>query len=277
MSNKTQSATALKTLPELFGQFGIQLWYILLPAYFFFFVVTVYRPFGMETALDMGRGLFYFNTTMLSCIILVCILLTRLLFWGIFHSIQRNWLGYIFWCFGELSVISYFMALYLCLMGGAVTPYFTEVAICMEYVFLILIYPYFGITVICVLISDRMPQTDVDVSKDHIRFCDSNNQVRIVLAAKNILFIRAEDNYVKIHYLDNGKVKDYLLRATMNSIAPLVEPHNLFRCQRSWFVNLSHVVALRKDPDDMITVELDAEGISIPVSRAVYRDLSARL
>ena len=147
----------------------------------------------------------------------------------------------------------------------------------MEYVFLILIYPYFGITVICVLISDRMPQTDVEVSKDHIRFCDSNNQVRIVLAAKNILFIRAEDNYVKIHYLDNGRVKDYLLRATMNSIAPLVEPYNLFRCQRSWFVNLSHIVALRKDPEDMITVELDTEGIIIPVSRAVYRELSSRL
>lgn len=277
MTTKTQSATGLKSVPDLLGSFGVQLWYILLPAYFFFFMVTVYRPFGMEEALDMGRGLFYFNTTMLMCIILVSQLITRLIFWGIFKSVQRNWLGYIFWCFGELSVVTYFMALYLCLVGGAVTPYFTEVAICLQYSFLILTYPYFGITVICVLISDRLPGKEEEVAKDHIRFADSNNQVRIVLASKSILFIRAEDNYVKIHYLDNGKVKDYLLRATMNSIAPLVEPHNLFRCQRSWYVNLSHIVALRKDPDDMITVELDTEGITIPVSRVVYRDLSARL
>ena len=264
-------------MPDLFGSFGFQLWYILLPAYFFFFMVTVYRPFGMEEALNMGRGLFYFNTTMLMCIILVCLLIMRLIFWGIFKYIQRNWLGYFFWCFGELTVVTYFMALYLCLMGGAVTPYFTEVAICLQYSFLILFYPYFGITVIGVIFADRIPERDEEVAKDHIRFTDSNNQVRIVLAAKSILFIRAEDNYVKIHYLDNGKVKDYLLRATMNSIAPLVEPHNLFRCQRSWFVNLSHIVALRKDPDDLITVELDTEGITIPVSRAIYRDLSARL
>lgn len=277
MSAKTQSATNLKTLPAIFGSFGTQLWYILLSAYFFFFVVAVYRPFEMSEALDMGRGLFYFNTTMLMCIILVTLLLTRLLFWGLFRHLQRNWLGYSFWCFGEISVVTYFMALYLCLMGGAVTPYFQQVAICLQYSFLILVYPYFGVTVICVLIGAKDQEDEAEASKDHIRFADSNNQVRIVLAAKSILFIRAEDNYVKIHYLDNGKVKDYLLRATMNSIAPLVEPHNLFRCQRSWFVNLSHIVALRKDPDDLITVELDTDGISIPVSRAVYRDLSARL
>ena len=278
MSTSPQSTPAIKLLPALFGSFGIQLWYILLPAYFFFFMTAVYQPFGMATALDMGRGLFYFNTTMLMCIILVTLLLTRLLFWGIFRKGQPNWLGYCFWCFGELSLVAYFMALYLCLMGGAVTPYFTEVATCLQYSFLILFYPYFGITVVCAIIGYRIGQPDEEViAKDHIRFTDSNNQVRIVLAAKSILFIRTEDNYVKIHYLDNGKVKDYLLRATMNSIAPLVEPHNLFRCQRSWFVNLSHIVALRKDPEDLITVELDAAGIKIPVSRAVYRDLSARL
>ena len=133
MSTNKQSATPLKRMPDLFGSFGFQLWYILLPAYFFFFMVTVYRPFGMEEALNMGRGLFYFNTTMLMCIILVCLLIVRLIFWGIFKYIQRNWLGYFFWCFGELTVVTYFMALYLCLMGGAVTPYFTEVAICLPY------------------------------------------------------------------------------------------------------------------------------------------------
>ena len=276
MSAKPQSTPSLKRVPDIFGTFSFQLWYILLPAYFFFFMVAVYRPFEMEQALDMGRGLFYFNTTMLMCIIVVTLLLLRLLFWGIFRNSQRNWLGYFFWCFGEITVINYFMALYLCLMGGAVTPYFTQVAICLQYSFLILFYPYFGITVVCALISSGS-EPEEEVAKDHIRFVDSNNQVRIVLAAKSILFIRAEDNYVKIHYLDNGKMKDYLLRATMNSIAPLVEPHGLFRCQRSWFVNLSHIVALRKDPDDMYTVELDTDGISIPVSRALYRDLSARL
>ena len=276
MSAKPQSTPSLKRVPDIFGTFSFQLWYILLPAYFFFFMVAVYRPFEMEQALDMGRGLFYFNTTMLMCIIVVTLLLLRLLFWGIFRNSQRNWLGYFFWCFGEITVINYFMALYLCLMGGAVTPYFTQVAICLQYSFLILFYPYFGITVVCALISSGS-EPEEEVAKDHIRFVDSNNQVRIVLAAKSILFIRAEDNYVKIHYLDNGKMKDYLLRATMNSIAPLVEPHGLFRCQRSWFVNLAHIVALRKDPDDMYTVELDTDGISIPVSGALYRDLSARL
>ena len=101
--------------------------------------------------------------------------------------------------------------------------------------------------------------------------------MKAVVDSSSILYIEAKDNYVVIHYLDNDKVKDYQLRNTMNAIAPLVEPHNLFRCQRSYYVNLSHITALRKDPNDMISAELDAGDIVIPVSRKVYRDLSAKL
>ncbi len=98
-----------------------------------------------------------------------------------------------------------------------------------------------------------------------------------MLDNKSILYIEAKDNYVIIYYLDNGKVKNYQLRNTMNAIAPLVEPYNIFRCQRSYYVNLSHINALRKDPNEMISAELDADNIVVPVSRKLYRELSAKL
>ena len=56
-----------------------------------------------------------------------------------------------------------------------------------------------------------------------------------------------------------------------------MEQFGLFRCQRSYYVNLSHIVALRKDPNDIISAELDVPNITIPVSRKVYHALSARL
>ena len=276
MEPKPQFATPLKRLPGIFGKPVVQIWYVLLPAYFFFFVTTVYRPFGMEEALDMGAGLFYFNAAMLMSIVLICQFLMRFLFQLFYRSLSKTWIGYIFWCVGEMALVTYLSALYLYLMSSGAEPYFTQLAICLQYSFLILIYPYFGITVVCVLIQDRMPFDEAS-GRDIIRFADSSGNVRLAISASALLFIRAEDNYVKIHYLDNGKVKDYLLRSTMNAVAPLVEPFGLFRCQRSWYVNTNHIVALRKDPDDSITAELDAGGIAVPVSRALYRELSALL
>jgi len=101
--------------------------------------------------------------------------------------------------------------------------------------------------------------------------------VKIVLLKDAILYVQADENYVKVHYLDNGRVKSYSLRSTMRAIAPLMEQFGLFRCQRSYYVNLSHIVALRKDPNDIILAELDVQNIAIPVSRKVYHALSERL
>ena len=261
-------------LPSLFYKFTSQLWYVLMSAVFFFFFVAVYQPFGMAQALDMGRGLFIFNVTMLMCIVLVLLLIFRLVFFLLKRNLCRNWIQYIAWTALEMTALTYSFALYLYLMSGHAFPYFTQLAICLQYTFLILVYPYFGITIVMFLVSQlQTPQ----VSRDSIRFTDANRQVKIVLVKDAILYIKADENYVRIHYLDNGKEKDYSLRSTMSAIAPLMDHFGFFRCHRSYYVNLAHIVALRRDPGDMISAELDVPHCIIPVSRRVYHALSERM
>lgn len=275
MSTTKQLATNSTKLPDLFGKFTTQLWYMLFPAGFFFTFIVVYRPFGSAELLDMGRSLFFFNTAIMMCIVLVTNIVTRLIYYLLYNYVKHTWWEYVGFCFIEMVVMTYFLALYLYLMRHDGRNYFEYVGICTQYSFLVMLFPYFCITIVCALVARR--EEGFSGQSRLIRFSDTSRQVKAVVDSSSILYIEAKDNYVVIHYLDNDKVKDYQLRNTMNAIAPLVEPHNLFRCQRSYYVNLAHITALRKDPNDLISAELDAGDIVIPVSRKVYRDLSAKL
>jgi DNA-binding LytR/AlgR family response regulator len=260
-------------LPHVYDRFTTQLWYIfLIPAFFFLFVV-IYRPFDMYPALEMGRGLFFFNATMLMCIQMGVLLVTRSLFYLMHRHRKRNWWECSAWFVLELTAISYLSALYLFLMSRQALPYFEQLALCVQYTFLSLLFPYVIITLVCVIVGQgHAPETLQ--GKDVIRFTDASRQVRLALDKRAVLFIKAEENYVKIHYTENGSVKDFQLRSTMHAMEPLASRYGLFRCQRSYFVNPDHITALRKDVGGLMTAELDAGGFIIPVSKALYRDLS---
>lgn len=261
-------------LPLIFRRFATQLWYVLLSTAFFFFFVVVYQPFGSAQMLDMGRDWFILNAVLMTCIVLGTLAIFRLVFYFLSAHLCRNWWAYTGWTALEMVALTYFLALYLYLMGGRAMPYFTLVAYCLQFTFMTLVYPYFGITVVCSLVA----QPDVrSRERDIIRFSDANRQVKIVLQKDAILYIRADENFVQIHYLDGGKVKRFSLRSTMQALGPLVEQYGLFRCHRSYYVNLSHIVAVRRDAGDMISAELNVPGEIIPVSRRVYHTLLERI
>ena len=57
----------------------------------------------------------------------------------------------------------------------------------------------------------------------------------------------------------------------------IMEHYGFFRCHRSYFVNLAHIVALRRDRDDVFSAELDVPGTVLPISRHVYQELTQKL
>jgi len=264
----------MNELHAIFRKFTNALWYILVLPTFFFFMVVVYQPFHMAESLDMGSGRFIFNAAMLMCIALVTLLITRTVMYLLRKYLCRNWWQYIAWMLLEFAMLTYFFALYIYLAVDRSIPYFTQLALCLRYTFLIMGYPSAFISIVSVLIDvSQQPVRQHDV----IRFTDANRQVKIVLQKEAILYVQADENYIKIHYLDNGKEKQYALRMTMAAVTPMLEQFGFFRCHRSYFVNVSHIVALRKDPGEVISAELDVPQITIPVSRRLYHALSERM
>ena len=262
-------------IPSIFKRFSTHIWYVVvIPAFWLLFTLC-YKPFGMYEQLSMGRGLFAFNDTIMMCIILGCLLITRLLvLYFDREHICRDWWGYVAWFVFEMVVITFFLALYVHLMDKDTEGYFSVLSTCAKYSFSILIYPYIILTLLMDIIGLSEEEPDADDSS-LIKFCDANRQVKLVVKKSALLYISAEENYVRIHYIDGDKLKEYQLRATMRSIEPVTTQYGLFRCHRSYYINPAHIKALRKDRYDQISADMDQMGISIPVSRKVYADLSA--
>lgn len=262
----------MKRLPYQFGKLSSQLIYIGACSVFFFLFSIIYQPFGMWEHLQMGRDLFYANAALMMSIVAGSLFIMRSIFQLAFRGLGSNWIIYIFWCLAEMSVISYFLALFLHLRIGE-GLYFEQVAVCFEYSCLILVYPYVITTAIMALVF-RTEEKKVAEKPGTVRFVDSSKKLKLAIVRDAVLYIAANENYVEIHYLDEGGVKKYQLRASMRSIEPLAEKNSFYRCHRSYFVNPSHIKALRKERGDQILVELDAAGIAIPVSKKYYGELS---
>ena len=200
-----------------------------------------------------------------------------------FHFMGRlkhfTWADYVLWCMGECLILSAFFSLYLSLMLRGTLPFFTVLfSYGIPYTYLVLIYPYVILSLSFAIGAQKQAaQQKTEVDDSLIRFYDFAMKPKFLIAVGAILFIEAEENYVNIYHMDNGKTSKYSLRASMHSIEENCERHGLVRCQRSYFVNPRHITILRKDKG-MVYADLDEPGFSgIPVSKKYYDKLAKLL
>ena len=242
-----------------------------LPAFFIAFTL-LYNPFGILQDYSFGSLDYGFHIMMLTCIILVTLIVTRIVFYFMEKKYEFKWWQYVLWCAGEAFIASCFIALYTQLFKKSGGGYFPVLATSMKYVFLTLVYPYVFL-VMQQIISNKDQDILAKDSSDNslVKFYDEHKRLKLTIAPSSILFVNAESNYIKIHYIDNGKIKEFLLRNSMKSVEASTAGHGLVRCHRSYFVNPDHVKVLRKDKEGVIYAEMDTEGISgVPVSKQYY-------
>lgn len=261
-------------MPEDFRKKSSQAIHIVaLPLSFLVFML-IYRPFSIEEQLQLGRFSFGVNLTLVSCILLGTTALMRGLFYLLRRRIDR--LTYYFWCLLEISVGALFVALYVWLMSRRVDPYFLVVARAYGWIFPVLIFPYTIITL--ALYLNHAVRTAGEPSEgEKMRFYDDRNNLKLVVSVADVLAISAEENYIKVHYLAEGKLKSYLVRSSMKSIEDVCLQKGLVRCHRSHFLNPAHIKTLRKERERMIVAEMKVEGVEIPVTKRYYNDLVERL
>ena len=124
-----------------------------------------------------------------------------------------------------------------------------------------------------VMMEQKEEQTNYDDSL--MRFVDNTQRVKLMIASSAVLYIKAEENYVHIRYMEGERLKDYSLRASMKSLEELMQKHGLIRCQRSYYINPQHIKVLRRDKEGMITAELHTPlAQPIPVSPRYYDELA---
>ena len=266
----------MPNIPKYFSGWGATLQCMTLPSVFFLVFTIVYSPLGMWEILDMERGLFTLNVSILFAILLVLHTLMRLIFKGIAGAKPVTWAMYFTWCVLEILLSVIFCSLYVSLVSRGLYPFFDSLfRICLPKITLILIFPYIILTLAnAVAASKESEDGNAAADESLIRFYDVYHKPKLVIAVKAILYIKADENYISIWYSENGRPVKYSLRAPMNSIEETCSRHGLVRCQRSYFVNPEHVTILRKQ-QGWIFADLDMEGVpSIPVSKRYYDKLA---
>lgn len=260
-------------VPKSYRRFIPQLFHMIVLPLFFFTFTLVYRPFDLTSF--FGTAWFGVHVTVLSCIMLACVVVTRLLYY--FLPLKLNYALYIVWCFGEGIFIAFFASLYLWLIKENPGTYFDVLARSLEFLLFTLAIPY-SILALSIKIYDLQNEKAEVVNASRMRFYDVNRNLKLVVTADTILYIGAEENYINIYYTDNGKVKCYVLRNSMKSVDELCLSNGLVRCHRSFYVNPSHVRVLRKEKEGIVCAELDVDDVrDIPVSKKFYKNLAEML
>lgn len=271
----------MHTLPRNFFKWSTTILYMTICPVFFFVFVLVYEPLRLKPYLDMGRGLYAMNLAICFSIALGVICGLRVAFHYMKNARHLTWAHFIIWCMFEVLVTGMFVALYLTLMSKEL-PYYSVLLTSVGFCYLIFIIPYVVLT-LAFTIGAHRDRERLLLSRDQednslIRFMDIYQRPKLIIAPSAVLFIEARENYVKIHYLEGGKVKVFELRATMSSLEEIANRYSFVRCQRSFYVNPAHVTVLRKEVGSLIFADLDTPGLpSIPVSKRYYDELSKLL
>ena len=265
-------------LKEIFSRFAPQIIYIVAVPVFFIIFLLVYSPEWCVRFLELGRFGYYFHVTMLTCIVAGGIGLGRSILYVLRRRISN--MIYYAWCLLEIVVTSLFAGIYIWLMSGLQVSYFPAVAQSFAIISLACIYPYTIIHLSLLLrFSKKKAEAAEAIPDDRIRFYDNRKNLKFAAMVSSVYYLSADENYVNIHYCDDaGKMKAFVLRASMKGIEQLCASHSLVRCHRSYIVNPSHVRILRKDARGLLFADLDTpEPVSIPVTKTYYDRLAELL
>ena len=199
--------------------------------------------------------------------------LSRLIFYALHKHIEFLWWHYLLWCFGEIVVVSFFMALYVALFYGGQMLYFSALSHCFKFVFTILIYPYMILSLIRVAVNyaeDIKTAAQQPVDDSLAKFYDEHRRLKLTINPSAVLYVSAESNY-----MEDDNHKEFMIRNSMKSVESVASKSGLVRCHRSYYVNPRHVKLLSRGKEGLIQAELNQNGIGlIPVSKQYYDSLS---
>ncbi|MBR4391920.1 MAG: LytTR family transcriptional regulator [Bacteroidales bacterium] len=241
-------------------------------------LLLLFCPFAFKN-FDITFSSYSFHITMTFCIIVVVMLVSRITLGLLNKRKTLTRTQYYFACLFEILFASGFTGLYLWLFTKKTEAYFVFFGYTLVYLSVAMIIPYI-ILFLYHQILDKEEQLE-DAAKpgqgEKIRFLDERGNVRLIVSQLSILYIQSDENYLRIYYLDEGKINTYLLRSSMKRIEDMCAKNGLIRCHRSYFVNKEHVQVLQKDKEFTYAI-LDIQNAAhIPVSKNYYDQVSAIL
>ena len=210
------------------------------------------------------------------------ILLSQFILRRIFNLETFKVWQFLVWVFVEIILLTF---LFLPLFGMLDIPgntYFNEFSSVLKHTALILLIPYSMALLILQSMKSPEPVVQKIVEKvvekefiqtptlNQISFHDENGKIILSIKWDHLLFLKSEDNYIKVHYLHNDQVEKKLIRTTLKNLSREINHPNLMRTHRSFMVNMENVVSLDRSKKGLRLNLKKMTDKQIPVS-ATYR------
>jgi len=111
-----------------------------------------------------------------------------------------------------------------------------------------------------------VPQVTPIVTPELLTLYSDNKSEWIKLRPNDLILLESSDNYVCIHYREKDKIQKKLLRSTLTKMEIQITIPSIFRCHRSFMINLNQIKQVNGNSRGLQLDLLDMEQ-AIPVSR----------
>ena len=178
-------------------------------------------------------------------------------------------INYIIWLFTEVILIS---LVYIFLYGNPLGNFINDALFSIKYTLLGICLPYsFAI----LIIYYKNQRKEINLLKQKIlrpydnqliTFSDENNKIKFSLQINDLLYIESMDNYVAVYHLHDAKIQRTVLRNTLKNLEKYLQSNQIFRCHRSFMVNIRNIEFFEKT-NSKFQLKVKAQKMSIPVSQ----------
>ena len=100
---------------------------------------------------------------------------------------------------------------------------------------------------------------------DTITFYSDNKSEWLKIRPTDLILLESADNYVSIHYREKDKVQKKLLRSTLTKMEEQITHPSIFRCHRSYMVNLNQIKQVQGNSRGLQLDLLDSEQNQINI------------
>jgi hypothetical protein len=91
----------------------------------------------------------------------------------------------------------------------------------------------------------------------------------------DIVYLKSDQNYISIYYIENEKLKSYLLRISLVNALKQITSEHIFRCHRSYVVNINRIEKITGNAQSL-KIQL-TQNCVVPVSRSFIKEFKTKL
>lgn len=125
-------------------------------------------------------------------------------------------------------------------------------------------------------VLDHRPELSNYLTTDLIKIESENAGESFFINPKDLLFVRAADNYAEVFFLEKDKPVRKVVRNTLKNLESVFSNDQFLRCHKSYLVNLNLVIHVSGNAQGY-KLHLEKCEELVPVSRQLNSEIKSRL